>query len=529
MYVKNKKYFKERGNDAIDFIEFLKHSKGEWYGQDFKLMSWQKKIIRKVFGTLNKDGTRQYRIAYIEIPRKNGKTEIGAAIALYLLIDDKEYGAEIYSAAGDRDQATLVYNAAAPMVRQSSALDRRCKIIDSVKRIVVYSTNSFYRVLSAEHKTKHGVNAHGVIFDELHVQPNRDLWDTLTTSGGTRSQPLVVAITTAGYDRNSICWQLHEYALKVSKGIVKDPTFYSKIYAADENDDWEDEKTWFKANPALDNPSNKRYSASAAAPFRSLKEMRDLYNKAKEMPALQNTFKRLYLNIWTSQETRWMDIKKWDATAGSVVEENLKGMKCFGGLDLSSISDITAFVLVFLQEGILKVLPYFFIPEDNMEERIKKDRVPYDVWVREGYIYKTPGNIIDYSFIEAKIDKCAKIFDILEIGYDPWNASMLTQRLADNGMEMIEIRQGMKSLAAPTKQLETLILQKKIHHNANPVLRWMFDNIMVKQDAAGNLKPDKEKSNEKIDGIVALIMAVDRAMRNLDTESVYEDRGVITI
>ena len=506
-------YDKAKADHAVKFITSLKQHQGKWAGQPIKLMDWQEKIIRDVFGTVNPDGTRQYRTVYIKIPRKNGKTEIGAGIALYLLFADNEPGAEIYSAAGDKDQAGKVYEAAAPMVRQSPALLKRAKVIDSIKRIVVHSTDSFYKVISAESKTKHGGNLHGVIFDELHVQPNRDLWDVLTTSGGTREQPLVVAITTAGFDRHSVCWEQHDYALKVLAGIIKDPTFYAVIYAAGEKDDWADEKIWYKANPAL-------------GVFRSIEELRALFNKAKEVVALQNTFKRLYLNIWTSQETRWMEIEKWDESEGKVEPEELKGKICYGGLDLSSTMDISAFVLIFPVDGVYKVIPLFFIPADNIEARVKKDGVPYDEWIRQGFIIATPGNVIDYQFIEDTIDKYAKEFEIEETAYDPWNATMLTQRLAEKGMTMVEVRQGFASMSAPTKQLETLILQKKIHHGSNPVLRWMFDNVMVKQDATGNLKPDREKSKEKIDGIVALIMAVSRAMVN---ENRPAGRGAILI
>ncbi len=509
-------YDKKKADRAVKFIKSLKHSKGKWAGQKFNLAKWQEKIIRDVFGTVNKDGTRQYRTVYIEIPRKNGKSEIAAAIALYLLFADNEPGAEIYSAAGDRDQASLVFNAASPMVNSAKALRKRSKIIDSQKRIVIHSKNSFYRVISAESKTKHGFNAHGVIFDELHVQPNRDLWDVLTTSGGTREQPLIVAITTAGFDRHSVCWEQHEYAKLIIREPKKDPTFYGVIYAAEEGDDWTDEEVWKKANPALGD-------------FRSIEEMRVLFNKAKEVPALQNTFKRLYLDIWTSQKTRWMNIEKWDACNGYVGLTKLKGRNCYGGLDLSSTTDIAALVLVFPIDGVLKVLAEFFIPEDNIEARVKKDRVDYRVWVQQGFMKTTPGNVIDYQFIEDTIDSYAKRYDIDEMAYDPWNATMLTQRLAENGMTMVEVRQGFASMSAPTKQLETLILQKKIHHGNNPILRWMFDNVMMKQDASGNLKPDKENSREKIDGIISFIMAVSRAMVNDTGPSVYEERGILTI
>lgn len=501
---------------AVNFIQSLKQHQGKWAGQPLKLMGWQEKIIRDIFGTVNEDGKRQYRTVYIEIPRKNGKTELGAAIALYLLFADEEPGAEIYSAAGDHEQAANVYKAATPMVRQSPALSRRAKIVDSQKRIVVHETDSFYRVISAESKTKHGFNASGVIFDELHVQPNRDLWDVLSTSGGTREQPLIVAITTAGYDRNSICWEQHDYAEKVLSGVIKDPTFYGVIYGASKDDDWTDEKVWYKANPAL-------------GEFRSIDELKTLFNKAKQVIAQQNAFKNLYLDIWTSQETRWMEIEKWDESDGSVELEELKGKVCYAGLDLSSTTDLAAFLLLFPVDGFFKVLPVFFMPSDNMEKRIKKDRVPYDVWASQGFIKVTPGNVIDYKFIEDTIDNYAREYEIAEIAVDPWNATMLTQRLTDKGMTIVDVHQGVASMSAPTKQLETLILQKKIHHGGNPVLRWMFDNVMIKQDAQGNLKPDKEKSIEKIDGIVALIMAISSAMVNQNVKSVYEDRGAILL
>jgi len=506
-------YDKTKADKAVNFIKTLKHSVGQYAGKPFKLAYWQEKIIRDLFGTVNEDGKRQYRTAYIEIPRKNGKSELSAAIALLLLFADNEQGAQVFSAAGDHDQAKIVFDAAAPMVRSNLTLDKIGKVIDSVKRIIVHSTNSFYRAISAESTTKHGFNASGVIFDELHIQPNRDLWDVLTTSGGTREQPLVVAITTAGFDRNSICWEQHEYALRILDGGYKDPTFYAVVYAADEGDDWTDENVWWKANPALGD-------------FRDIEEMRALFNKAKEVPALQNTFKRLYLNIWTSQETRWMEIIKWDESDGKVEPEELKEKRCYGGLDLSSTTDIAALVLVFPVDGNYKVISEFFIPADNIEARVRKDRVPYDVWVREGFIKATSGNVIDYKFIEDTIDNYAREFDIYEMAYDPWNATMLTQRLAENGMEMVDVRQGFASMTAPTKQLETLILQKKIHHGGNPVLRWMFDNVMVKQDANGNLKPDKEKSREKIDGIISLIMAISRAMVNEENQ---QGRGAILI
>jgi phage terminase large subunit-like protein len=506
----------EKADRSVRFIERLKHTKGSYAGQNFLLEEWQSEnIVKPIFGNVKENGDRIVRTAYIEVPRKNGKSELGAAIALYLLIADNEYGAEIYSAAADRDQAAIIFAVAAEMVRQDPFLRKELQIIDSTKRILYRKKNSVYRVLSADAHTKHGFNAHGIIFDELHTQPNRKLWDVLTTSGGTRRQPLVFAITTAGYDRNSICWEQHEYSERILNGIVDDPTFYPVIYAASKDDDWTDEAVWHKANPAL-------------GTFRDIDEMRSMFTKAKETPALQNTFRRLYLDQWTSQEDRWLDLHKWDESAGEVFEEDLLGETCYAGLDLASTTDIAAFVMVFPDnEGSFDVWPLFFIPEDNMRERSKRDRVPYDVWVREGYIYATPGNVIDYRFIRNKITEMGEKFYVKEVAFDRWGAEQLRLDLEDEGFDMIQFVQSMGTYNSPTNELMHLVLQKRLRHGGNPVLRWMADNLVVKQNPDGKLMPDKSKSTERIDGMVALIMGLDRAIRH--TPSVYEERGIITI
>jgi len=503
---------------AVKFIEnYLTHTKGKWAGVRFELEPWQHNIISPLFGTLNDDGSRQYRTAYVEIPRKNGKSELGAAIALKLLFADNEPGAEIYSAAADRDQAAIVFNTAAQMVRQNKKLAKRCKIIDSQKRIVMPATGSFYRAISADAHTKHGFNAHGVIFDELHAQPNRELWDVLTTSGGTRTQPLIFAITTAGYDRNSICWEQHDYAQKIIDGVIEDPTFLPVIYAAGPEDDWKDEATWHKANPAL-------------GTFRGINEMRAMAKKGEQIPALQNTFRRLYLNQWTQQEDRWLDLAAWDATAGTVTLEDLQGRPCFGGLDLASTTDIAAFVLVFpMDDGAFVVLPHFWIPRDNMHDRINRDRVPYDVWVRQGFITATEGNVIDYAAIRQHIERISEFYNIKEIAFDRWGAVQLTTELGYAGFTVIPFGQGFASMSPPTKELLTLVLSKRLIHGGNPVLRWMADNLVVKQDPAGNIKPDKSKSTEKIDGMVALIMALDRATRHQEQDCVYNSKELFVI
>lgn len=507
--------FSEAGAEhAIQFINLLRHAKGKWAGHPFSLRPWQEKIVRDIFGTVNPDETRQYRTAYVEIPRKNGKTALAAALALYLLVADGEYGAEVYSAACDREQASLCFDVAAAMVRQLPALKKILRVIDSRKTIAYPGMNSFYRAISADAASAHGYNAHAVIADELHAWPNRELWDVLTTSTGARSQPLVVAITTAGYDRNSICWEQHEYARKLLDGIITDPTYYPVIFAADEADDWEDEAVWKKANPALGD-------------FRNIDEMRQLYRRAKEQPALQNTFRRLYLNQWTSQETRWLDMARWDESAGLVVPDRLKGRDCYAGIDLSTTTDLTAVVLAFpMENGTVEVLPYFFIPADTAREKEKKDRVPYTTWARQGFVNLTPGNVIDYSFVEQRIKQLAKEYHVLEWAYDRWGATQLVQRLQDDGANMVPIGQGYASLSAPTKHLEALVLQKKLIHGGHPVLRWNMDSVMVEQDAAGNIKPSKAKSTQRIDGVVALIMAISRLMLRSSKQSPYAERGL---
>jgi len=502
----------DKAQRAVKFIENLKHTKGKWYGVNFELLPWQREIIEKVFGTVNRDGYRQYRNVYIEIPKKNGKTDLASAVALKCLCADDEKGAEVYSAAVDREQASLVYIVARRMVLQDHALTKRCKIIDSRKRIVTYKTDSFYQVLSADVPSKHGFNTHCVVFDELHAQRTDELWTVLTyDSGIARTQPLTFVITTAGYDKNSICYKIHDYALKVRDGIIKDSTFLPVIYAADEEDDWTDEDVWRKVNPSLGVTID-------------IEDVRQACKKAQEIPSEENLFRRFRLNQWVTQETRWIPIEKWDETAGIVDEEKLKGRECFGGLDLASTTDIAAFVLVFPPENY--ILPFFFIPEDNMKKREHRDRVPYPSWVKQGLIYATPGNVIDYKFIEDKINQILNRYIVKEIAYDRWNADMLVQRLTEGGKTMIPVGMGFASMAAPTKYLETLIYGKKIIHGGNPVLRWMFNNVMVKQDAAGNLKPDKEKSTEKIDGIVATILALSRSMLYKDEVSIYESQGI---
>ena len=518
---KDSVYCKEAADFAVNFIECLSHTKGKWAGKKFELIDWQEQIIRDVFGILKPSGYRQFNTAYIEIPKKQGKSELAAAVALLLCCGDGEERAEVYGCAADRQQASIVFEVAADMVRMCPALNKRVKILTAAKRIIYLPTNSFYQVLSAEAYSKHGFNIHGVVFDELHTQPNRKLYDVMTKgSGDARTQPLYFLITTAGNDTKSICYETHQKAKDIIEGRKHDSTFYPLIYGADENDDWTDPKVWKKANPSLGITVD-------------LEKVKAACNSAKQNPAEENSFRQLRLNQWVKQAVRWMPMDKWDKCAFPVNPDNLKGRVCYGGLDLSSTSDITAFVLVFPpieNDDKYYVLPFFWLPEENIDLRVKRDNVLYDVWERQGYLYTTEGNVVHYGFIEKFIEEQGKIYNIREIAFDRWGAVQMTQNLEAIGFTVVPFGQGFRDMSPPTKELMKLTLEQKIAHGGQPVLRWMMDNIYIRTDPAGNIKPDKEKSTEKIDGAVATIMALDRALRNANQEqSIYNNRGILVL
>lgn len=515
-------YDKDAADYAVNFIECLSHTKGKWSGKPFELIDWQEQIIRDIFGTLKPNGYRQFNTAYIEIPKKMGKSELAAAVALLLCCGDGEERAEVYGCAADRQQASIVFEVAADMVRMSPALSKRVKILSATKRIVFQPTNSFYQVLSAEAYSKHGFNIHGVVFDELHTQPNRKLFDVMTKgSGDARTQPLYFLITTAGSDTKSICYETHQKAKDILEGRKVDPTFYPVIYGADESDDWTDPKVWKKANPSLGITVG-------------IDKVKAACESAKQNPAEENTFRQLRLNQWVKQAVRWMPMDKWDKCAFAVNEEDLLGRVCYGGLDLSSSIDITAFVLVFPPEDEddkYVVLPYFWLPEETLNLRVNRDHVPYDVWEKQGYLKTTEGNVVHYGFIEKFIESLGEKYNIREIAFDRWGAVQMVQNLEGMGFTVVPFGQGFKDMSPPTKELMKLTLEEKVAHGGHPVLRWMMDNIFIRTDPAGNIKPDKEKSTEKIDGAVATIMALDRAIRcgNDTSASVYDNRGILFI
>jgi phage terminase large subunit-like protein len=502
---------------CIAFFErLLCHAKGAKARQAFILEPWQKAILANLFGWKRPNGTRRYRESLIYVPRKNGKSLLAAGIANYMLFGDGEPGAEIYCAASDREQATLLFDMAREQVMHEPTLSRHAEVFQ--KSIVVKKTNSSFKAISADANSAHGFNSHCVIVDELHAQPSSELIDTLTTGIGARAQPLVIYLTTADYARPSACNEKYTYACKVRDGIIADQSFLPVIYEASKEDDWRDPATWRQANPNLGVSVTEEFLAAEC-------------KKAQEMPTFENTFKRLYLNLRTGQDVRWVPMDMWDACGETLVDEaELEGSPAWMGVDMSSNRDVTAVVTIFPRDGGYDVIPAFFVPLDTAEQRERKDRVPYATWIREGYIHGTPGNCVDYEYVEKHIKETAAKYHLLGIGFDPFLAKQIMQRLQGEGLPVIEFRQTITNFCGPSKELERLLLAGLMRHGGNPVLRWMASNVTVYQDCNNNIRPDKAKSAEKIDGIVALLIALGIATTaKAIAESVYSSRGVAVL
>lgn len=529
---------KGRAQEAVRFFErILTHTKGKWARQPFTLPYWQRKIVEDVYGTVRSDGLRQYRTVYVRIPKKNGKTELAAGFALAGLFLDQEAGAEIYSAASTRDQANLCHRVAARMVRQAPPLKDRTRIIDSTKVIYLKDdTDCFYKAISADADIQDGINPHVAIFDELHRQRNRNLFDVLKFGMATREQPLLFMLTTAGIVGESPLFEeIDDYALQVAKGTFQDPTFYPILYGLEDGEDFTVEGEpakytkrgiciapatgWYKANPALGD-------------FLRLDAVREEVEQAVRSPSKQSSLRRFRFNQRVNAQSIWISSDKWKLCDAPFNPAELAGRTCYGGLDLSTTTDITAFVKTFPVGDEILLLCDFWLPEEEIQQRAQRDFVPYDLWAAQGLIRLTPGNVVDYGFIEQAIIEQGKVYDIAQIGHDPWNATATALRLADEGFTMVPIRQGMGSLSAPTKEFEALVLSRRLRHGGNPVLSWMVSSTSVKEDAAGNkrpVKPERNKSSKRIDGVVAAIMAIDRWSRNEVRDSVYEERGLSAV
>jgi len=497
------------------FERNLYHSKGEWSGSLFMLEPWQKlDILGPAFGWKDPNGLRRFKIVYMELPRKNGKSTLYAGIGNYMFIADREPGAEVYSVATKADQAKIVHDEAVRMVKQSPTLSNLVTVYRNNMNIV--ETASKFEPLGADSSTLDGLNTHCALIDELHAHKKRLLYDVILTSTGARRQSLIASITTAGFDRNSICYELRDYSEKLLHRIIEDESFFCYISTIDEGDDWTDPKSWAKANPNLNISIKQEY-------------LENQVKRALQSNSYENTFKRLHLNIWTQQDVRWLRMDSWDKCGKAFNEEQLKGKECFMGLDLSTTTDITAAALVFPGGGgSIKTLYKFWIPENRIKDKSEKDRVPYEEWVSKGLIKTTPGDSTDYDFIRADLNETAKIYNIKEIAIDRWNASQLMTQLDGDGFTVVPFGQGYASLSSPSKELEVAVLNERLEHGGHPVMRWMASNVAIEMDAAGNIKPSKKISNQRIDGVVSLIMALGRYSVHKSDDSIYSKRGLIT-
>lgn len=513
----------EDGEHFIRFCsEFLCHSKGRFAGKPFELLPWQRDLAMRLYGWKRKDGTRRFRKASIWIPKKNGKSTLSAAQCLYALVADGEKGAEVYAAASDRQQASIIFNEAAAMVVGSKPLSLRLQIIKTTKTIFFSGAMSFFRAISADAGRQEGLNISHLAFDELHAQKDRKLMDALRYGGAARTQPMLTTISTAGYDTNSIGYEEYDYARKVANGSVVDTSVLPVIFEATQEDDWTNPDVWAKANPSLGTTL-------------ALDDFHADFNAAKDQVSKENAFRRYRLNQWVKSSVRWLPLDAWDRCASDFSESDLEGRECFAGLDLGSVRDTTAFALVFpplYGEDEWHLLVRFFMPQDRQRKRgAGIDNAPYEQWSREGFCRITPGNVTDYNFVRRQVNEDARRFVIREIAFDRWNSQQLVTQLKDeDGLMMVEFGQGYRSMSGPTKELEKLVMAGKLRHNRNPMLRNQVDAAVVRPDPAENIKPDKEKSTDRIDGVVATCMALGRATVHATfSESLYTRNPILFI
>ena len=500
-----------RADLAVRFFESLKHTKGQFSGKPFTLLDWERQIVRDVYGTVRADGSRQYKFAYIEIPKKNGKSELAAAASLLHVYADGEKNGEVYGCAADRQQASIVFDVAVDMIDQIPALKKRTKLNLSQKLLTDKVSGTFYKVMSAEAYTKHGLNLSACVFDELHAQPNRQLWDVMTFGAGdARRQPIWWVITTAGDDpdRVSVGWEQHDWAQRILAGDIVDPTWYCAIYGYD-GDDIYNEDNWQVANPSLGHTIQ-------------IESVREAAEKAKQKPADERLFRWLRLNQWvTTKLTTWLPLDLFDKTEGTWSRDEQFGKDCYVGIDLSSTTDLTSVNVTFPPQGQQldwRVFWENFIPEEGMKERIEKDHVPYDTWAAAGHLHVTPGNVVDYTEIKRVILEIKRLFNIKEIASDRAFAAMLLQELAKEDLVCVDIPQTFMSLTNPLNETERLLKEGKVTHEANLVARWAFGNASIAKNGNGQIKLVKEHKGravvrtKRIDPVAAWVDAMARAV-----------------
>jgi phage terminase large subunit-like protein len=511
-------YFDSKaGLRVIQFFSFLRHGKGkDFAGKPFVLSDWQAFKFYVQYGWKGPGNIRRFRKAYLEIAKKNGKTAMLGGEALYHLLADNEIGAEVYSAATKRDQASICFNDTKQIVKYSPQIKNKLKMFQY--SIAYEEQGNFFKALSSDSTTQDGLNTHFGIIDEYHAWKSNDLFDNIESSMASRSEPMMDIITTAGFNKTTPCFVLRDVCIKILKGIIEQDDLFPMIFSLDEEDDWEDPRMWVKSNPNL--------GISVKEDF-----IKKKFIDAKNNPSRMNEFKTKQLNMWVDAVKVWIPDDAWMNCAGDIL--NLTGESCTGGLDLSSTRDLTALSLCFqLPDGTDAYLWFFWMPEDNIADRVKNDRVPYDLWISQGFIRTTPGNVTDYDFIEADILQLKAKYDIEAIAFDRWNSSQLVINLMSEGVNMVPFGQGYGSMSAPTKEFERTIFTRKMNHMGNPVMRWMISNVEIQRDPAGNIKIDKAKASEKVDGPVAAVMAKGQSMTpndNIDINKIYGERGIRTL
>jgi phage terminase large subunit-like protein len=522
-------YDEKEVRDVVKFFKVIHHSTGRWQGKPFNLEVWQLFIIANLFGFRKENMTRRFNQALVSVARKNGKSTLAAGIGLYCLLADGEARPEVFSAATKKDQARIVFSEASRMVATSSELRRFAKVLTG--SITVPATFGKFEALGADTDTLDGLNVHCALIDELHAHRDRRLWDVLQTACGARENPLLFGITTSGFDRQSFCWTLQDYAQGVLDGHNEDDAFFAFIATLDDGDDFEDEGNWRKANPNLGVTVNPE-------------DLREEVKRVKNDPLNLNAFLRYRMNVWTSAESAWIPPATWDAcNQGAVDPEAFRGKPCVAGLDLASTKDTTALCLVFPPEdaeGVFTVLPYIFIPGGTIFERERRERVPWVLWHKQGYVITTSGDATDVREVIAKIRELDQIFEIGDLCYDPYGMPLAIPFLKEAGWSddpedpsakrfIIQFRQGYRSMSPAIKVVEEMVLNKKVNHGGNPVLSWMISCSKVVTDAALNLKLDKSRSTGHIDGAVAMAMGLyhSRVTKPAPEKSIYEERGFL--
>jgi phage terminase large subunit-like protein len=506
----------------LAFYNFVKHSKAEWAGQVFTPEPWQAFIDANIFGWKRADGARRFRTVYTSVARKNGKSTQLAATGLYLAFFDNEEGSEVFTAAVKYEQSCIIHSESTRMVKSSPSLRGMINVFKNT--LTCEAHNQKFVPLGQDSNTQDGLNVHAALVDEYHCHPTSGLYDVLKTGTGSRRQPMVYVITTAGFEKSYPCYEMELRIKRILEKSEDDDTVFGIIYSLDDNDDWTDQNTWIKANP------NMGVSLK-------LDVLQDNFKEAFSMPSKQNGFKTKHLNIWTEAETRWLTMESWKLNSDPVDADGLAGRLCFAALDLSTTIDLTAWVLCFPPDGDgdkYRFLYRFFIPQDGIHERTQKEKFDYETMVRNGFITATPGNVVDYDFIKAQIYEDVRKYDIRELAYDPWNAtSIITDIQNDIGATCVEFRQGFATMSPACKDFERKVLGGKLATADNPIMNWMIGCTEVVSDPAGNIKlvkPDRNKTGKHIDGVVASVMALNRAVKNEgDGPSIYETEELLIV